>query len=305
MIARAECRALIRLLARAALVPAGAWRCISCDSCWRSAGTPASSSRGRDIRICIRWCRGSCCCSASRPGRSCGGSVARWGVSDRLRATRSRWPRCGLCAPPAWLRSMSRRSFSRVCFATGHPAGLAGIFGYGGWWSIPAALCVGLVLAAVFHGARWVLDEVAQRRDRVVRAAVPRPATPPRPRDALLASALAAGRGLVGPRSSRLSRRAPFLDRSACADSRSASGHWSERRARRCRQRPRSGRRRGSRRRQQLGRDPRSPRHRRSVRHAARRARCGRRWLQASAEHPRVTPRRLVGAPRIQGGPLK
>jgi len=46
---------------------------------------------------------------------------------------------------------------------TGHPAGLVGVFGYGGWWSIPVALCVGLVLAAVFHGARWVLDAVTRR----------------------------------------------------------------------------------------------------------------------------------------------
>ncbi len=51
-------------------------------------------------------------------------------------------------------------------FATGHPGGLAGIFAYGGWWSIPAALCVGLVLAAVVHGARWVLEVVASRRAR-------------------------------------------------------------------------------------------------------------------------------------------
>jgi hypothetical protein len=48
--------------------------------------------------------------------------------------------------------------------ATGHPIGLAGVFGYGGWWAIPAALCVGLVLATIFHGARWVLDGVAERR---------------------------------------------------------------------------------------------------------------------------------------------
>jgi hypothetical protein len=52
--------------------------------------------------------------------------------------------------------------------ATGHPLGLAGVFGYGGWWSVPAALCVGLVLATIFHGARWVLDEVAERRRRPV-----------------------------------------------------------------------------------------------------------------------------------------
>jgi hypothetical protein len=48
-------------------------------------------------------------------------------------------------------------------FATGHPGGLAGVFGYGGWWSVPAAVAVGLVLAAVFHGARWILAEVARR----------------------------------------------------------------------------------------------------------------------------------------------
>jgi hypothetical protein len=49
-------------------------------------------------------------------------------------------------------------------FATGHPAGLAGICAYGGWWVVPVAACVGLVLATILHGARWVLDEIAQRR---------------------------------------------------------------------------------------------------------------------------------------------
>ena len=64
-------------------------------------------------------------------------------------------------------------------FATGHPAGLAGVFGYGGWWSIPAALCVGLVLAAVLHGARWVLEEIAQRRERPERPHTSGPAPAP------------------------------------------------------------------------------------------------------------------------------
>jgi hypothetical protein len=64
--------------------------------------------------------------------------------------------------------------------ATGHPAGLVGVFGYGGWWSVPAALAVGLVLAAAFHGARWALHEVAERRSarprtRQAQAPVPRP----------------------------------------------------------------------------------------------------------------------------------
>src|ERR1700742_3120265 len=57
---------------------------------------------------------------------------------------------------------------------TGPPAGLVGIFGYGGWWAIPAAICVGLVLAALLHGARWVLHEVATRRARPT----PAPCTP-------------------------------------------------------------------------------------------------------------------------------
>jgi hypothetical protein len=65
--------------------------------------------------------------------------------------------------------------------ATGHPAGLVGVFGYGGWWSVPAALAVGLVLAAAFHGARWALREVADRRSaklntRRTRTPVLRPA---------------------------------------------------------------------------------------------------------------------------------
>jgi hypothetical protein len=72
-----------------------------------------------------------------------------------------------------WLISVACLVAIYVCqelleglFATGHPAGLAGVLGYGGWWSIPAALAVGLVLASTFHGAHWVLHEVAQRRGR-------------------------------------------------------------------------------------------------------------------------------------------
>jgi hypothetical protein len=53
--------------------------------------------------------------------------------------------------------------------AAGHPAGLAGIFGYGGWWSIPAALAVGLVVAALLHGADWVLTELSRRFHRPAR----------------------------------------------------------------------------------------------------------------------------------------
>lgn len=66
-------------------------------------------------------------------------------------------------------------------FATGHPVGWAGVFGFGGWWAIPAAACVGLVLAAAYHGARWVLATVAHRarKRQSITAATSRPAAVP------------------------------------------------------------------------------------------------------------------------------
>ena len=81
--------------------------------------------------------------------------------------------------------------------AGGHPAGLLGVFGYGGWWAIPVSLCVGLALAAVFHGARWALDEVAQRRASRPRrrpAGQRRPDSVPAPRFSALAEGWS-GRG--------------------------------------------------------------------------------------------------------------
>ncbi len=68
-----------------------------------------------------------------------------------------------LASAVALVAVFATQEFLEGLLATGHPAGLAGIFGYGGWWAIPSAVAVGLVLAAVFHGARWVLAEVAGR----------------------------------------------------------------------------------------------------------------------------------------------
>ena len=85
--------------------------------------------------------------------------------------------------------------------ATGHPLGLAGVFGYGGWWSLPAAACVGLVLTAVFHSARWVLHEVARRRACVAQDGAPVLVGVLRPRDAFIPrpAPLAAGASGRGP----------------------------------------------------------------------------------------------------------
>jgi hypothetical protein len=89
-------------------------------------------------------------------GRALGGrcSVPRYTLSFA-----ALWLICAACLVGIYMT----QEFLEGLFATGHPGGLVGIFGYGGWWSIPAALAVGLVLAAAFHGARRVLRTVADR----------------------------------------------------------------------------------------------------------------------------------------------
>jgi hypothetical protein len=78
------------------------------------------------------------------------------------------------------------QEFLEGLFATGHPAGLAGIFAFGGWWAIPSAIGVGLVLATLFHGARWVINEVAKRCAQPFTGAGPCKPAILAPRDILL-----------------------------------------------------------------------------------------------------------------------
>lgn len=126
-----------------------------------------------------------------------------WALGHALSGQRS-LPRYTLSLAGLWLvcsaalvAIYASQEFLEGLFATGHPGGLAGIFGYGGWWSIPAALCVGLVLAIVFHGARWVLDAVARCRARPGTAR-PRAVALPVPRNALLARLLPLAEGWSG-----------------------------------------------------------------------------------------------------------
>ncbi len=107
------------------------------------------------------------------------------------------WLACAACL----IAIFATQEFLEGLFATGHPAGLAGIFGYGGWWSIPAALCVGLVLAALFHGALWALDEIARRHTRQLPQPKVHPPTPALPTAVLLArlAPLAEGWSRRGP----------------------------------------------------------------------------------------------------------
>ena len=131
----------------------GAWRrsfwcrrrrllCISCATTSRMGRPRGPSCSARGTRICIRWCHGLSGWSRWRLVGSCGRWGARWLGSGRCRGSRFRSWGCGLPVPRLWSRSSRRRSFLEGLLATGHPAGLAGIFGFGGWWSIPGrSLC--------------------------------------------------------------------------------------------------------------------------------------------------------------------
>lgn len=112
-------------------------------------------------------------------GRALGGqrSLPRYALS-----LTGLWALCAVALVAIYVA----QEFLEGLFATGHPGGLAGIFAYGGWWSIPAAVIVGLVMATLFHGARWVLDEVARRRPGQLFRPRRRAAAIPRPGDVLL-----------------------------------------------------------------------------------------------------------------------
>jgi len=103
-------------------------------------------------------------------------SVRRYGAS--LGAL---WLTCTLCL----IAIFTVQELLEGLLATGHPTGWVGVFGFGGWWAVPAAAMVGLVLASLFHGALWVLrvaETSAARRRRPTGA---KPVGSSRPADAL------------------------------------------------------------------------------------------------------------------------
>jgi len=153
----------VRRLAPAALMPAGAFA-VHQLRYWLAYGTNTSAA-------------------LQQQGHSYLHSVAPWIVLlmassagvfllalGRALGGRSSLPRHTASVATLWLLCSATlvatyvsQEFLEGLVANGHPGGVAGIFGYGGWWSIPAALAVGLVLAAAFHGARRVLQVVAAR----------------------------------------------------------------------------------------------------------------------------------------------
>jgi uncharacterized protein len=83
----------------------------------------------------------------------------------------------------------------------GHPAGLAGVLGEGGWLALPSAVLVAAVLAVALRGAQRVLARLARHR-----AALPRPHQAAAPPQVFLRP--------LGPLASAAAGRAPPRSRS-------------------------------------------------------------------------------------------
>jgi hypothetical protein len=164
MAVRADRSALLRGLARAAVVPTAAFAVhqLRYSLAFGSAAGAQLQRQGHSyLHSLVPWIVLALALAVggflSALGRAMAGqrSLPRFSLSFL-----ALWLTCAVCLVAIY----ASQELLEGLFLTGHPAGLSGVFGYGGWWAVPAALSVGLVLAALLHGARWVLEEVATRR---------------------------------------------------------------------------------------------------------------------------------------------
>jgi hypothetical protein len=83
-----------------------------------------------------------------------------------------------VCASLALIAIYAGQESLEGLFASGHATGIAAVLGGGGWWAIPAAHAVALVLALLLRGTDALILHLAGRRTRASRR---RPASPARP----------------------------------------------------------------------------------------------------------------------------
>jgi hypothetical protein len=81
---------------------------------------------------------------------------------DSGRSTRSSTPLLWLGTTGGLVGLYALQELLEAFLAVGHPAGLAGVFGHGGWWSVPAAAVVAAGVVALLR-AGGVLLRIAAR----------------------------------------------------------------------------------------------------------------------------------------------
>lgn len=84
-------------------------------------------------------------------------------------------PLARLTAPVLWLLATAGliaiyalQESLEVLYASGHPTGVDGVFGHGGWWAIPASAVVGAAVVALLRLGRAVLCLVVRLAHRTV-----------------------------------------------------------------------------------------------------------------------------------------
>src|SRR5439155_17156618 len=75
------------------------------------------------------------------------------------------------CASSALLAVYTLQEGLEGEFSPGHPTGLVGVFGHGGWTAIPLAITIGALIALLLEGARRTIIFVSAR----ARVRLPRP----------------------------------------------------------------------------------------------------------------------------------
>ncbi len=98
-------------------------------------------------------------------GASLGGLARRWAARPSGAQTRRHVGlRVWVAATLALVAIYAGQELLEGALASGHAAGLAGVFGGGGWWAIPAALLVGGMLALALRGAHVAGDALVAGR---------------------------------------------------------------------------------------------------------------------------------------------
>jgi hypothetical protein len=116
------------------------------------------------------------------------------GPAARQRSWRLRW----LGASGALLVIYAAQELAEGMLASGHPEGLAGVAGHGGWVAVALAAVLGAAVAALLRGAEVALERFGGRarapRLRPPRTALPRAPLAVRPRPAAALAGPGAGR---------------------------------------------------------------------------------------------------------------
>ena len=140
------------------------WRCTSCATSSPSGPREAASSPRAATPTCTRSRPGSSSCWRWAPGAFVGALGRAFRSGEAGTCSRRGLLGLWLSATLALVLIYASQEFLEGLFAAGHPAGLQGIFGDGGWLSLPAAAAVGIVLALLVRGGRAAIELAARLR---------------------------------------------------------------------------------------------------------------------------------------------